>query len=121
MVWPLPPAAAAGLPLSARRSPSRPPTSAALPRFERRSSRSRTDGMIPFGSSRIVSTSSPPKISSRELPPPNSWLASSLSGSIVAAPSTGPQSVPRPPRITARMIWTLITMSNIAIGSMKAM
>ena len=114
------PEPAGAAPPNGLRSPRRAPTSAARPRLALRSSSSRTEGMIPFGSSRIVRASSPPKINRRELPPPNCWLANSFSGSMIAAPRTGPQRVPRPPSTTARMIWTLITMSNIPIGSMNA-
>jgi hypothetical protein len=63
---------------------------------------------------------SPPKISSRELPPPHCWLAISLSGSTMNAPSTGPHSVPRPPSSMHRMIWTLMMMSKTPRGSMNA-
>ena len=99
-----------------RRAPTRP----ACPFVRRASKRSWIVGMIPFGSSRTTNAISPPKISSRELPPPICWLASSLSGSIRNAPSTGPHSEPRPPSSMQRMICTLITMSNIPRGSMNA-
>ena len=78
-----------------------------------------TNGTIPCGMNSTTSAISPPKISRRELPPPSDWLASSLSGSMMNAPSTGPHSVPRPPSSIDRMICTEITMSNIPRGSMK--
>ena len=55
------------------------------------------------------------------MPPPNSLLLVSLSHSIRNAPSTGPQSVARPPISSDRMIWTLSRMLNIPSGSMKLM
>ena len=78
-------------------------------------------GMIPLGTNSTTSASSPPKISSRVFPPPNSLLLISLSGSTMKAPSTGPHRVARPPSRSDRMIWTLSRMLNIPAGSMKAM
>ena len=78
-------------------------------------------GMMPRGRNITTATSRPPKITSRVLPPPSSLLVVSLSHSMMNAPSTGPQSVARPPSSSDRTIWTLSRMLNIPSGSMKLM
>ena len=76
--------------------------------------------MIPRGRKITTSAISPPKTSSRALPPPRLLLDHSFSGSIRNAPSTGPNSVPRPPSNIESRIWTLSRMLNIPVGSMNA-
>ena len=115
-------AAGGGAARSRRSMPvSRSPASPALPRARQRSIQWLAVGMMPRGRNSTTSASSPPNIRSRVLPPPNSLLLVSLSHSMMNAPSTGPQSVARPPSSSERMIWTLSRMLNIPSGSMKLM
>ena len=53
------------------------------------------------------------------MPPPNVSLAKVLTGWMMNAPSTGPNSVPRPPRITDSTISALVMIENMPIGSTK--
>ncbi len=72
--------------------------------------------MIPLGSAIVTSRSSPPNMTSRIAPasmPPIEVLVSSESGTTMNAPSTGPQTVPRPPSRTTSTTCMLSTMSNI--------
>jgi len=93
------------------------PLSPTVPRVCSRSRSFSSEGRTPLGSSRMSAMSRPPRMTSRKLPPEKTVLAQSLIGMSRKAPSTGPHSEPRPPRMTASTMSRLCMIANIPMGS----
>jgi hypothetical protein len=75
-------------------------------------------GRTPRGRNSTTAPSRPPNRNSRiepELAPPRLVVVKLARGSMMKAPSTGPQTVPRPPSSAESTISMLVTMSKTAL------